>query len=292
MELRQLRYFLTAAEELHLGRAAARMHITQPAFSQQIHRLERELGVRLLKITSHKISLTPAGSAFLDQAQATLSQATEAADTARRAGRGEIGTLSIAFVVGAAQRVLPAALRILRERYPGITPVLNEMWSAQQLEALRRERLHVGFVLGAVPDPKLRSQRVYRESFVALLPEQHALAALAEVPFAALAAEPFVLFRRELNPGLHDRLTSMGRDACGQLNVRYEVEHPGAIQVLVAAGHAVTITSSSRADQFAEAGLVARPLVDPTPQEDITMVWRSDETSALVTNFLGAVTRS
>lgn len=289
MELRQLRYFLTAAEELHLGKAAARMHITQPAFSQQIHRLERELGVTLLKITSHKISLTAAGEAFVERAAATLAQADEAMETARRAGRGEIGTLSIAFVVSAAQQVLPPALRILRERHPGITPVLSEMWSAHQLEALRRERLHVGFVLGGVPDPKLRSRRVYQESFVAVLPEQHALAALPEVPFAALAAEPFVLFRRELNPRLHDRFTELGRTCGSQLNVRYEVEHPGAIQVLVAAGHAVTVTSSSRADQYAESGLVSRPLVDPAPREDVMMVWRADEKSALVTNFLASV---
>ncbi|MFB7722429.1 LysR family transcriptional regulator [Nocardia sp. NPDC058058] len=286
MELRQLRYFLVAAEELHLGRAAARMHITQPAFTQQIRRLERELGVLLLDVTSHKITLTPAGVAFAGEARETLERATEAMDTARRASRGEIGSLSIGFGAAAAHRVLPGFLRTFRERYPDVTPVLDEMWTAHQVQALIRRQLHIGFVLGPVPDPKLRSAQVGEESFVALLPPQHPLAAEPEVPLRALLAEPIALFRRELNPGLHDRLLAVSRAQSRKLDVRYEVEHANALRVLVAAGHALTISSRSRARQLADGNLVSRPIVEPSIREPITMAWQPDTRSPLVSNFV------
>lgn len=287
MELRQLTYFVTAAEELHLGRAAERMHITQPAFSQQIRRLERRLGVPLLNVTSHRIELTPAGEAFLLEARRTLAQAAEAAETARRAGRGELGTLAIAFTEGAARRMLPAMLRTARERYPGVTPVLYEMWSAQQLDAIRQRRIDVGFVYGRVVDPHLRSRAAYSEEFVAILPQSHPLAELPQVPWRDFLGEPLIMFRRELSPTLHDRLSALGRSVGRQLDAYYEVEHAAAIPLLVAAGGGVALVSRSRWNQFSgQPGLVCRTLIDPTPTAEIQMVWHAENRSAVLANFL------
>ena len=291
VELRQLSYFVAAAEELNLGRAAARMHITQPAFSQQIRRLERKLGVPLLHVTSHRIELTPAGEAFLDEARRTLAQAAEAAETARRAGRGELGTLAIAFTEGAARRMLPTMLRTIRERYPGVTPVLNEMWSAHQLDALRHRRLDVGFVYGRVLDPQLRSRIAYREEFVAVLPQSHPLAELPEVPWREFLQEPLVMFRRDLSPALHDRFSALGRSVGHQLHAHHEIEHAAAIPLLVAAGGGVALVSRSRWNQFSgQPGLVCRTLIGPTPSAEIRMVWHAENRSAILANFLQTAT--
>ncbi|SHN47308.1 LysR family transcriptional regulator [Cryptosporangium aurantiacum] len=283
MELRQLRYFLVAAEELHLGRAAALMHITQPAFSQQIRRLERQLGVRLLEVSSNKIRLTTAGEVFVEEARRTLQQADEAAETARRAARGELGRLSVGFVATAARRVLPTLLGRLRERYPGVTPVLHQLWTAEQMEALRRHRLHVGFVLGGITDPAFGSRVLLREPFVVLLPDAHPLAARGRVRLDDLSAEPLVLFRRDLNPVLYDRITRLARRDETPSEPVYEIEHASAIPVLVAAGHGVALVSRSRADEFSDPGVVRLPLLDPPVSEELRMVWRASDDSGLLT---------
>jgi len=284
MELRQLKFFLVAAEELHLGRAAALMHITQPAFSQQIHRLERMLGVRLLEVSSNKVRLTQAGVVFVDEARRTLRLADDAVETARRAARGELGTLSIGFVLTAARRVLPALLASLREHLPGITPVLHEMWSAEQLDALRRHRIDVGFVFGAISEPAFSSGALLREPFVALLPDTHPLASRAQIGFADLVDEPLVLFRRELNPLLYDRLVRLTELQGVPFGPAYEVEQSAAIPVLVGAGHGIALVSRSRAEQFGDAGVVRRPLVGPRLSEELRIVWRADDTSGLLAN--------
>lgn len=289
MELRQLRYFVAAAEELHIGRAAARMYITQPAFSQQIRRLERELGVSLLEVDNHKVGLTAAGRAFLSLARRTLEQADDAAESARRAARGELGSLAIGYAASVGPGVLAPLLRRLRDEVPDVAPNLYEMWTARQLDALRQRRIHLGVVIGGVSDPALSSRVLQREPFVALLPESHPLAAHPEVPFAALAELPLVLFRRELNPRLHDRLVAIGRAAGVRLNIRYEVSDVGAIPLLVASGHAVALSSASRADQFGHIDLARRAIVTPTPMEEIRLVWRADEVSRVVLNFLEIV---
>jgi DNA-binding transcriptional LysR family regulator len=291
VELRQLTYFVVAAEELNLSRAAERMHITQPAFSQQIRRLERRLGVRLLHVTSHRIKLTPAGEAFLHEAQRTLAQAEAAAETARRAGRGELGTVTIAFTEAAA-RLLPAMLRSARERYPDVTPTLYEMWSGDQLDALRNQRIDVGFVYGRVADPQLRSRVAYTEEFVAVLPQSHPLAETTQVQFREFLAEPQVIFRRELNPALHDHLAALSRSVGRQMRVIQEVDHAASIPILVAAGVGVAVTSKSRWSQFdGQPGVVSRAIIEPTPSAEARMVWHSDNQSAVLANFLETADR-
>jgi DNA-binding transcriptional LysR family regulator len=291
MELRQLTYFVVAAEELHLGRAAARMHITQPAFSQQIRRLERRLGVSLLHVTSHRIELTPAGEAFLHEARRTLDQAAEAAETARRAGRGELGTLTIAFTE-AGTRPLPALLRAVRERYPDITPLLYEMWSAHQLDALRNGRIDVAFVYGRIVDTRLRSRVAYSEEFVAMLPQSHPLADRPQVHWREFLDEPLVMFRRDLNPALHDHLAALGRSVGHQLHATHEVEHAASIPLLVEAGAGVALVSRCRWNQFStQPGLVSRTIVGPTPSAEIMMVWHAENRSAVLANFLRIASR-
>src|SRR6516164_7440045 len=143
MELRHLRYFLAVAEELHFGRAAARLHISQPPLSQQIRRLEDELGARLFRRTKRRVELTPAGQAFLTEARQTLAQAERAV---RAAQRGELGELVVGYVTTASYEPLPDVIRGFRRRFPDVDLRLENLRSVQQRQALFDGRIDVGFV--------------------------------------------------------------------------------------------------------------------------------------------------
>ena len=138
MELRQLRYFVTLAGELHFGRAAKRLALTQPPLTQAIQKLERELGVRLFERTQRRVALTHAGKAFLEEARHTLARADGAVDRAQRASRGEVGRLAVGFLANTAYTLLPLVLRDFTHSYPGVTLDLRELTNPQQLGALRR----------------------------------------------------------------------------------------------------------------------------------------------------------
>src|SRR4051812_15156741 len=144
IELRQLRYFVAVAEEMHFGRAAARLHMTQPPLSQTIQSLEAALGTPLFARTKRSVALTPAGTALLPEARRLLTQAEVLPDLARRAASGESGRLSLAFVSTADYSVLPPFLREFRERYPQVHIDLREATSDVQLEDLEQGRIDVG----------------------------------------------------------------------------------------------------------------------------------------------------
>ena len=153
MELRHLRSFLAVAEELHFGRAAARLYISQPPLSQQIRRLEDELGARLFHRTKRRVELTPAGKAFLTEARQTLAQAERAVRAAQRAERGELGELVVGYVTSATYGPLPDVIRTFRKRFPDVDLRLQNLRSMQQRQALIDRRIDVGFVRPQVADP-------------------------------------------------------------------------------------------------------------------------------------------
>ena len=133
MELRQMRYFVAVAEELHFGRAAERLHIAQPAVSQQVRRLEENLGVQLLQRTKRRVRVTAAGEAFLEHARGVLARADEAIVAAQEASRGDAGRLAIGFVTSALYGAVPDIIRVFRENSPGVHLSLHELPSTQQL---------------------------------------------------------------------------------------------------------------------------------------------------------------
>jgi DNA-binding transcriptional LysR family regulator len=163
MELRQLRYFTTLAEELHFGRAAKRLALTQPPLSQAILNLERELGVRLFERTRRRVALTHAGRAFLDEARQTLLCAERAAERARRASRGEVGRLSVGFLANTAYTLLPLVLRDFARGFPGVSLDLRELTIPQQLDALRRGNIDVGLLRPPVADAEIAADTILEE---------------------------------------------------------------------------------------------------------------------------------
>src|SRR5438067_10636732 len=146
MELRQLRYFVAVAEELHFSRAAARLHIAQPPLSQQIKKLETELHTQLLWRTRRHVELTEAGKAFLEEARKALAQADHAARVAKLVAQGESRQLQLGFIDSALYGFVPRLLRSFREQKPDIQVVLHEMTSGQQVEALKRSEIQVGIL--------------------------------------------------------------------------------------------------------------------------------------------------
>lgn len=195
MELRHFRYFLALAEECHFGRAAQRLHVVQPALSMQIRDLEAELGVSLFRRTSRRVELTEAGRLFRVEAERTIRQAEQAILVAKRAGKGEIGSVRVGFVGNAAfAGKLSADLRIFRDRHPEVELILREMPAATQAEALADRQIDVGYCpqFGQEFGPGLAVAPVGSWPWLVALSEQHRLCSRAHIVPADLKGERII----------------------------------------------------------------------------------------------------
>ncbi len=286
MELRHLRYFVAVAEELHFGRAATRLGMAQPPLSQQIRRLEEELGVLLFERTKRRVQLTEAGRVFLDEARRTLAQAERAARAAQRAQRGEIGRLEVGYVGSAAFDVLPEILRTFRARFPEVELALHELTTAQQVRALDDERIGVGFLRPPLYDGRLASRVILREPLVVALPATHPLAHHRRIPLGALAGEPFILYPRHLAPGPYDQVLSLCHQAGFSPRVTQEAVEMQTIAGLVAAGIGVSLVVATVQD-LRSSGVVYRALDGAAPTMDLAIAWRRDDPSRVLAAFLG-----
>jgi DNA-binding transcriptional LysR family regulator len=285
VELRQLRYFVAVAEELHFRRAAARLHISQPPLSQQISQLEDELGCRLLNRTRRSVELTPAGETFLRDARAMLGELESAVATARRVDAGQAGLLRVSFVGSALLSIVPGIIQRFRRGRPEVEIELRERSTLAQLRALSVGVVDVGLVRPPIePDDALHTEVVMRERTVAAIPAGHPLARLARVPLKRLAAEPLVLFPREQAPGFHDLLT--GRLAATGTSPHVVQYAPEMLTIigLVAAGIGVSPVPASVARLGLE-GVTYRPLVG-APATELVAVTRANETSPLIEAFV------
>jgi len=284
MELRHLRYFAAVAEELHFGRAAARLGVAQPALSQQIKHLERELGVLLLARTKRRVALTEPGRLFLTEARRTLAQAAAAADVARRAAAGDIGRLRVGYVDVALWGVLPAVLRAYRERHPGVALTMHERLPSQQHTALRAGDLDVGI---APPPPAgtFATAPVSDDPVRVALPATHRLAGRDAIDLVELAAEPWVLVPRRVP----SRLGDLTRGACASAGfsprVAQEARQLDALVALVSAGLGVTLVPRA-AERVPRPGVVYRPLRGTELRLPLVAVWRRDDPPPTVESFL------
>jgi DNA-binding transcriptional LysR family regulator len=280
-ELRQLRYFVTVAEELHFSRAARRLNIAQPPLSQQIRQLEAAVGAQLFVRTSRKVELTPAGSAFLEGARRALSEAERAAEMAQRASRGETETLRVGFTDSAALSILPGTIRRFRAELPMVHLDLTEASTLTQLDAVRLGIVDIAFVRGPLAgdlSPDVSSRVVFEESFSVALPFDHRLAARKRFGVRALAGEPMVLFPRHLAPAFHDIITIMCRDAGFSPLISHEAAEYQTILSLVAAGLGVSIVPASIRN-LGRAGVVFRPLLQTGAAAQVVAVFRQHRRS-------------
>lgn len=287
MELRHVRYFVAVAEDLHFGRAAERLHIAQPPLSRQIMQLEQELRVTLLERSKRHVRLTPAGAAFLVKARELLALADDAVDVARRVASGHAGSLTVAFVGSAMFSILPDILREARQRFPSVDLLLNEMTTGtgQQVTALVERRTQVAFVRPGIVHPEIVSEVVFREDLVVAVPEAHTLARRQSIAIADLAAEPLVLFSRQVRPSFGDQVMSLCIAAgFTPVSVQEALEMQTALG-LVAAGLGMAIVPGSVA-RIAWPGVALVPIPPPAPQTELSVAYRVDESSPILPHFL------
>jgi DNA-binding transcriptional LysR family regulator len=281
IDLRHLRYFLAVAEELHFGRAAQRLHMAQPPLSQQIRRLEGEIGHPLFVRTSRSVRLTPAGKALMDRARRTLHKVDEDVEAVRSVARGEVGVLKVGFVGSAMLTRLPAILGKYRRMYSRVQLHLNEFHTSQLIEALRDGSADVALARDAGTEEDLHLEHAFVEPFIAVIPKRHPLARRGAIPVVQLRDEPFVFFPRAAG-------SFAWENAIALLGFRPNIvqEAPQWLTVvrLVGAGLGVTIAPAS-VEVIAGPDVVCRKLSPSSGSTTIDLVYRLQETSPLVKGF-------
>lgn len=284
MELRQLRYFVAVSEELNFGRAAAREHIVQSALSQQVQRLERELGVRLLERTTHYVALTPAGAAFLVEARQILAHVERAAQVARTS-QGILPTLRVG-IIDASYDSMPQILHEAQALYPDLVIHQVEVGVPEQYQQLLDGRLDVGIGRAALAPQGVASHMFRRDRLGVLVPRGHRFADLDAVPVEALVREPLLLAEEMKAPEFNQFTVEMCR-AAGFTPTVYQgtVDSIRAASALVAQGRCLYCVPSSCISALP--GTIWRPLSEPASFYPWSILWRaaddSDHVRAVVT---------
>lgn len=288
VELRHLRYFCAVAEELHFGRAASRLGLSQPPLSLQIRQLEEMAGARLFDRHSRKVSMTDAGRALYESARRILRDVDSALVAARKAGAGEVGELRIAFAPTLMLSTLAHMIRRYRARYPDVRLDLRELPSAEQTAALLRGDIDVGFVRDAEADARLRVEPIAREPLVIALHREHPMAGRARVPLSALAEDPWVLFPRSIAPLLYDHVLGLCREAGFTPRVVQESRETYTTIGLVGAGVGVTIVPAGM-ERMGWNEVAYKPI--PKARTQLSMVWTAGPPRPVVETFLSAARR-
>lgn len=286
MELRHLRYFTVLAEELHFGRAAQRLNITQPPLSFNIQKLEEHLGVRLLARDSRSVSLTPAGEAFLAEARRVLSQAGHAEETARAVANGQMGRLQIGFTSSMLYRGMPELLRAFESRYPVIDYDLTDMTITEQVESLEQGRIHVSFAPALTLPRGLAGLRLQDDAYAVCVPDRHWAADRQRIRLAALSNETFVLFTRDTTPSGHEQVVSMCVHAGFHPKVRFFVRQWLAALSMVSKGFGIALVPASL-QQAAPDDVRFVALDDPRRAMSAYLLWHPEKVSASLDKFLG-----
>lgn len=292
IELRHLRYFIAVAEELHFGRAAQRLHISQPPLSQQIMQLEAETGAQLFNRTNRSVQLTPAGAQFLQDARAILLQVEQATQRAARLHRGEEGELRIGFTSSAAFiGVMSDALYVFRQRWPNVHVQMQEINTHQQLAPLHEGKLDLGVMRNTPLPADLHHQLLLREPLCAVVHKAHPLATAGRITLQALAREPFVFFDPQVGTALYSEILDLLQRYQIRPYITQEVGEAMTILGLVATGLGVSILPAS----FSHARLanvVWLPLEEPDAQSEMWLVWSGErEMSAQMAHMMALLRR-
>jgi len=287
LELRYLKYFVTVAERQNFTRAAEELRVAQPAISQQIKSLEEELGVSLLHRTKRSVKLTAAGNAFFSEAKEILAHAELSKQVARRAARGETGSLAIGCVSLSVAGFLPELIRTYRKQFPAVRVHLFELMPEQQLQAFARERIDVGFTrpLAASDEKNFTQERIYSDFLMLAVPETHSLAKAKRVRLEKFAREDFVMLKRSEAPKLIDAMTQLCAKAGFAPQIVSEPPMIHTVLMAVAAGIGVAIVPGCvrRPRQPGVAFLSVRPV---SPVIDLVLTRPKGEPSPTVSAWL------
>jgi len=282
VDVRHLRSFVAVAEERHFARAAERLNIAQPPLSQQIRKMEAELGAPLFERTTRRVDLTPAGVALLPRAREILSAIEGAVDDARRAAAGELGRLAVGFTGSATYAMLPVVAGALRDAMPRLELELRgEMFTPAQVARLLDGTLDIGILRPPVRRAELSVEVVRREPLIAALPASHRLASAASVRLEQLAGDPFITYVSHFRSVLHDAV-ERACEAHGFVpRVAVEVSETATLVSFVAAGIGVALVPASVA-HMRIVGAVYRPLANESAGVELALAWRRDNNIAVL----------
>jgi DNA-binding transcriptional LysR family regulator len=282
MDIRQLELFIAVAEELHFGKAAERLHMSQPPLSQQIRQMETSLGVKLFKRTTRSVELTPAGQSFLTQARLVIDAMTAAELAAKAMGTGIFGRVRLGFAGAATRHLLPKLAREVKSRYPNIDLVLiGNLYANAAQAALSRGEIDLGFVRLPFTLPGISYRAIEEETLMCVVPEDHELAKKKSVSLLDLADEPFVSFPRDSGSTLRVITNKVCWEYGFMPNVVQEAPDSYTIHAMVAAGQGVSIALSSTST-LNQPGVVYLPIVETMPRLQSAIAWNTKSDSAAV----------
>jgi DNA-binding transcriptional LysR family regulator len=276
------------AEELHFGRAAQRLAISQPPLSLNIQQLEASVGAPLFTRNSRGVQLTAAGQAFVPAARGLLAQASAAAREARDVAEGQSGQLQIGFAGTMLYCGLPQILSRFQLSHPRLRLVLRELSSTEQLSELLRDRLDVGFVHTPRVPPGFEQILVASQPLVACLPENHPLARAPSLRLQDLQGQSLVVVSRTVSPDYHERILQCCEHAGWMPQVVHELRHWLSVVSLVSQGQGAALVPQAL-QQSALAGAVFVPLQDVDVRYDTRCLWRSDRDQTALQDFVQAV---
>lgn len=289
IELRHLRYFVAVAEELHFGRAAQRLHVSQPPLSQQIRKLEEMLGYPLFNRTSRSVALTAVGEAFFESARRTLRNVERDIDETRSIGRGEVGSLHIGFVGSGMLTRLPGIFRAYREAYPRVRLHLHESFTARVIEGLENGTLDAGILRDGGPVEGLSVTAIFSEPFVAVLPANHPRAKQKSISPAALRDEPFVYYPPSAGARAFDKPLAIFEQYGFRPQIVQEASHWLTILRLIGAGLGVSVAPEC-VRRIVSPDVVCLALRGTKAVSNIELAMRAGESRAIVRRFAQIVT--
>lgn len=286
-ELSHLRSFVVVAEELHFGRAATRLHMTQPPLSRQIQLLEHQVGAQLLDRSSRNVRLTPAGRAFLPDARAILRLAESSSLAARRISSGEAGSIAIGFTAATGYRFLPGLIVVCLEKLPGVELVLKEMVTMEQVEALASGRLDVALLRPHAATADFETRCVAREPLVLALSESHPLASGAQPTLRDFDHAPFLTYSPIEARYFHDLVAGTFSRAGVHPDYTQYVTQIHTILALVRAGLGAALIPEAATTLRFE-GVVFRALqkLRPARPVELFMAWKRDNDNPVLIKFL------
>ncbi|VFR20528.1 Transcriptional regulator, LysR family [plant metagenome] len=288
MELRQLACFVVVAEELHFGRAAKRLGMTQPPLSRQIQLLEQQLGTLLLERNSRQVSLTTAGRSFLRDARYLLEYSQRAARNARRASSGGAGRITLGFTAVASYRLMPDLVVRSRQLLPDVEVLLREMVTPELARHLVAGELDAVLTRALPQQSGLNKYLMQREPLLVALADTHPMAVLNQIPLQGLHRQPFVLYSPTEGKYFHDRVVGALELADVQPAFVQSAGQTHTVLALVRAGLGMAIVPASARELRLE-GVVFRPLADKDLHADIYLAWRSRHDNPALDAFLGRV---
>jgi DNA-binding transcriptional LysR family regulator len=292
VEYRHLKFFVAVAEELHFTRASVRLRVAQPHLSQEIRRLEREIGVELFVRTKRSVTLTTAGRAFLERVRIVLDNTADAVHAAQRASRGEIGRIRLGFTRVAAIGVIPSATARFRSAYPDVEVLLKDVSSDEGLEAVRTGQLDLCLLHPPrTVDPALNIETVWLEPLVAVLPPKHPLADMQRISLQRLRSEPWVIHHRETASRLYDEIIAACAAAGFEPRVAQRTARMTTTISMVASGIGVTLMPITQA-RLAFGGAVYRELRSPRSSIPLAFAWRRGQTAPVLARFMAVVRHS